>query len=160
MISLSAIISDSKQCDILPRRSIERRNQNKTGRMACQLRNKLLPPCQIVWYSGRILPEYEKQILSQGYQMTDKDNWLISANKLFWNKRISIALSYIPPISAGIRHNQQRMLETSLYQENTSRHLKSYNNMLLVKSVCASTRVTVNPWNETLSLKMKGRRKR
>lgn len=75
----------------------------------------------------------KKQILSQGYQMTDKDNWLISANKLFWNKRISVALSYIPPISAGIRHNQQRMLETSLYQENTSRHLKSYNNMFLVK---------------------------
>lgn len=75
----------------------------------------------------------KKQILSQGYQMTDKDNWLISANKSLWNKRIYVELSYIPPIPTGIRYNQLRVLETSLYKENTSRYLKSYNNMFLIK---------------------------
>lgn len=75
----------------------------------------------------------KKQILSQGYQMTDKDNWLISVNKLLWDKRISVELSYIPPIPIGIRYNQLRVLETSLYKENTSRCLKSYNNMFLIK---------------------------
>lgn len=75
----------------------------------------------------------KKQMLSQGYQMVDKDNWLISVNKSFWDKRLSLVLSYIPPISAGIRRNQLRVLDTSLYKENTCRHLESYNNMFLLK---------------------------
>lgn len=75
----------------------------------------------------------KKHIVSQGYQMFDKDNWLITANKELWNKRISVSLSYIPPISLGVRYNQLRVLETSLYKEITNLYLKSYNNMLMLK---------------------------
>lgn len=75
----------------------------------------------------------KKQTLSHGYQMNDKDNWLVSIHKDFFRKRLSVALSYTPPISWGIRQNQLRMLETSLYKENTIHYLKSYNNMLLLK---------------------------
>ncbi len=75
----------------------------------------------------------KKQVLYQGYQMFDKDNWIITANKEFWNKRISVNLSYIPPVSLGIRYDQSRVLETSLYQEKLDINLKSYNNMILLK---------------------------
>ena len=72
-------------------------------------------------------------ILSQGYMMSGKDNWLITANKDFWKNRISVMLSYIPPVSLGVRYNRTRILETSFYEEKTNHNLESYNNMLLLK---------------------------
>lgn len=75
----------------------------------------------------------KKQVLIQGYQMFDKDYWLISANKTFWNNRISATLSYIPPVSWGIRKYQSRELNTSFYKEKTNLYIKPYNNILLLK---------------------------
>lgn len=75
----------------------------------------------------------KKQVLSQGYRMIDKDNWLIGVNKEFLGKRISLALNYIPPVSLGVRSEQLKVLSSSFYNERTSFNLKPYNQMLLLK---------------------------
>lgn len=75
----------------------------------------------------------KEQVLSQGYRMVDKDNWLIGVSKELWEKRISLILNYVPPISLGVRFEQLKVLGNSLYNERTSLNLKPYNNMLLLK---------------------------
>ncbi len=75
----------------------------------------------------------KKNIIIQGYQMFDKDNWVISANKALFNNRMFVTLSYIPPITWGIRDHQSRELEASFYKEKTNLYLKPYHNMLLLK---------------------------
>jgi hypothetical protein len=75
----------------------------------------------------------KKNILWQGYQMSDKDYWCITARKELWRNRISVAMSYIPPLALGVRYNQQKEMNTPIYQERTSQNLASYNQMLLLK---------------------------
>ncbi len=74
-----------------------------------------------------------KQVVSQGYQMVDKDNWLLTVSKAFCRKRLHITLSYVPPLAWGVRYDQVRALETSLYNERTVLDLKPYNHLLLLK---------------------------
>jgi len=75
----------------------------------------------------------KKNILLQGYQMSDKDYWCISARKELWHNRISIMLSYIPPIEFGVRYDRLKEIDTPLYKEKTILNLESYNQMLLLK---------------------------
>ena len=75
----------------------------------------------------------KSNILWQGYQMSDKDYWCVTARKELWHNRISVMLSYIPPISFGIRYDRTKKMDTPLYKENTTVNLKSYNQMLLLK---------------------------
>ena len=75
----------------------------------------------------------KKNILWQGYQMSDKDYWCISARKELWHNRISIVLSYIPPITFGVRYDSMKEIDMPLYKEKTTLNLESYNQMLLLK---------------------------
>ncbi|MDR1436733.1 MAG: outer membrane beta-barrel protein [Candidatus Symbiothrix sp.] len=75
----------------------------------------------------------KKNILWQGYQMSDKDNWLITASREFWNKQLSIRLSYLPPVSWGIRNEQRKEMDTSLYREKTVLNLRAYNHILFLR---------------------------
>jgi hypothetical protein len=75
----------------------------------------------------------KKNILWQGYKMSDKDYWCISARKELWQNRISVMLSYIPPVPFGVRYNHIKEMDTPDYKEKTTLNLKSYNQMLLLK---------------------------
>lgn len=75
----------------------------------------------------------EKNILLGGYQMVNMDNWVFSLNKQFWDKKLSVSFSYIPPIGLGIRHEQTKEIETSNFYEKTSLNLKTYDQMLFLR---------------------------
>jgi len=77
--------------------------------------------------------EMDKHVLLQGYQMINMDKWALSVNKLCWDNRLSIALSYIPPISWGVRYNQLKKIDTPNYVERTNLNLKTYNNMIFIR---------------------------
>ena len=76
--------------------------------------------------------DMRKNILWQGYQMSDRDYWCISARKELWNNRIAVMLSYIPPIALGVRYDRLKEMDTSLYKEKTAMNLESCNQMLLL----------------------------
>jgi hypothetical protein len=42
-------------------------------------------------------------------------------------------LSYIPPISFGVRYERLKKINTPIYNEYTTHNFKSYNQMLLLK---------------------------
>jgi hypothetical protein len=73
-----------------------------------------------------------KHVLWQGYQMSDKDCWRVSIQKELWRKRISVMLSYIPPVPFGVRRDRTKEMDTPLYREKTTLNLSSYNRMLLL----------------------------
>lgn len=75
----------------------------------------------------------EKNILLGGYQMVNMDNWVFSLNKRFWDKKLSVSFSYIPPIGLGVRHEQTKEIETSDFYEKTSLNLKAYDHMLFLR---------------------------
>jgi len=74
-----------------------------------------------------------KDILWQGYQMSDKDYWNVTVRKEFWHNRLSFLLSYIPPVGLGVRYNKVKEMNTTFYKEKTVQNLASYNQMLLLK---------------------------
>jgi hypothetical protein len=74
-----------------------------------------------------------KNILWQGYQMADKDYWCVSLRKEWWQNRISTTLSYIPPVTFGVRYARTNKIEAPQYKEKTAMHLESYNQMLMLK---------------------------
>lgn len=74
-----------------------------------------------------------KNILWQGYQMQNRDYWCVSVRKELWRNRISIMLSYIPPVTLGIRGEQMKVVETPLYREKTITDMASQKQMLLLK---------------------------
>ena len=74
-----------------------------------------------------------KNILWQGYQMTDKDYWAVSLRKEWWKNRISTTLTYIPPITLGVRYDRINEIDAPQYKEKTVMHLESFNQMLLLK---------------------------
>jgi hypothetical protein len=75
----------------------------------------------------------KKHVLWQGYQMLDRDSWLLEANKIFPRTGLSVSLSYIPPLSYGIRKEQLKQMDTPLYRETTRIDLGAYYNVLLLK---------------------------
>jgi hypothetical protein len=75
----------------------------------------------------------KKNVLWQGYQMADKDYWCVSLRKEFWQNRISATLSYIPPVTFGVRYDRANEIEASSYKEKTTIYLESFNQMLLLK---------------------------
>ena len=81
----------------------------------------------------------------QGYQMSEKDYWCLTARKELWNNRISLALSYIPPLDFGVRHDRLNEMNTPLYTEKTAMNLRSYNQMLLLKVSIRFERGGVKP---------------
>jgi len=74
-----------------------------------------------------------KNILWQGYQMEDKDYWCISLRKEWWQNRLSTTLSYIPPVTFGVRYDRINEIDAPQYKEKTVMHLESFNQMLLLK---------------------------
>jgi hypothetical protein len=101
----------------------------------------------------------QKQILWQGYQMTGKDNWLITASKEFWNKRLSIRISYLPPVSWGIRYNQWKEVDTSLYKEKTCLNLEPYNHMFFVRINFRFDRESIKPSERYIPVEKEEREK-
>ncbi|MDR0748723.1 MAG: outer membrane beta-barrel protein [Tannerellaceae bacterium] len=77
--------------------------------------------------------DMKKNILWQGYQMSGRDYWRLSVQKELWRERISLMLSYIPPVAFGVRYNRVKEMDTPLYGEKTILRLDSYNQMLLLK---------------------------
>jgi hypothetical protein len=75
----------------------------------------------------------KKNILWQGYQMADKDYWCVTLRKEWWHNRISTTLSYIPPVTFGVRYDRINEIEAPQYQEKTAMRLESYNQMLMLK---------------------------
>jgi hypothetical protein len=76
----------------------------------------------------------KKHLLWQGYQMLDKDNWLLEVNKLFPRTGLSLTLSWIPPLSFGIRDGQAKRIDTPVYREDTHIRLDAFRNLLLLKA--------------------------
>jgi hypothetical protein len=74
-----------------------------------------------------------KNLLWQGYQMSDKDYWCLSAQKKLWQGRVFATLSYIPPLAAGVRYARVKEINAPSYKEKSVTHLETYNQMLLLK---------------------------
>jgi hypothetical protein len=74
-----------------------------------------------------------KNILWQAYQMQNRDYWCISVQKELWHNRVSVMLSYIPPVSLGIRYDRIKATETTTYQEKAVVDMASQKQMLLLK---------------------------
>jgi len=75
----------------------------------------------------------KKKALWQGYQMFDKDYWHLTARKEFLHNRLSVLLSYIPPVRLGVRYDRVKEMNTPFYKEKTVKNLESHNQMLLLK---------------------------
>jgi hypothetical protein len=75
----------------------------------------------------------KKHVLWQGYQMLDRDSYLLELNKIFPRTGLSVTLSYIPPLSYGIRKEQIKQMDTPLYSETTRIHFGAYYNMMMLK---------------------------
>lgn len=75
----------------------------------------------------------EKSILLQGYQMVNMDNWVLSLSKEYWDKKLSVSFSYIPPIGWGVRHDQVKEIKAPDYHEKANLNLRTYNNMLFLR---------------------------
>jgi hypothetical protein len=75
-----------------------------------------------------------KTILWQGYQMSEKDYWCVTVKKEFWDNRLSVVLSYMPPVRLGVRYDIVKEMNTSFYKEKTVQNLETYNQMLLIKA--------------------------
>ncbi|MDR1097525.1 MAG: TonB-dependent receptor family protein [Tannerella sp.] len=89
--------------------------------------------------------DMKKNILWQGYQMSGRDYWRISVRKELWRERISVMLSYIPPVTFGVRNSRTKEMDTPLYGEKTTLRLDSYNQMLLLKISIRLERGGVKP---------------
>ena len=86
-----------------------------------------------------------KNILWQGYHMSDRDYWRLTARKELWDNRISVQLSYIPPIAFGVRYDGVKEVNTPLYKEKSTLNLESYNQMLLLKISVRFERGSIKP---------------
>lgn len=75
----------------------------------------------------------KKNILRQGYRMSDRDYWRVSAQKELWHNRISVSLSWIPPLAPGVRYDRTKEMDTPLYSEKTTLNLDTYRQMLILK---------------------------
>lgn len=75
----------------------------------------------------------EKSILLQGYRMVNMDNWVFSLSKQCWDKKLSVSLSYIPPVAWGIQYDQRKEIRTPDYRESSCLDLRTYRNMLFLR---------------------------
>jgi hypothetical protein len=103
--------------------------------------------------------DMKKNILWQGYQMSGRDYWRISVQKELWRERISVRLSYIPPVASGVRYDRMKEMNTPLYGEKTTLRLDSYNQMLLLKISIRLERGGVKPAGKP-SIKGNGEREK
>lgn len=83
---------------------------------------------QLGYYHG-----LHKNILWQGYEMSGMDNWTFSLNKQLLDDKLFVELSYILPISLGVKYDQKREIKTQYYTEKNNLDLKAYKNMLFFK---------------------------
>jgi hypothetical protein len=74
-----------------------------------------------------------KKILWQGYEMDQRDYYCVSVRKALWNNRLSVMLSYIPPLGWGIRGEQIKEVETPLYGEKSITDMTTQKQMLLLR---------------------------
>jgi hypothetical protein len=81
--------------------------------------------------------EYSRQMqkipLLQGYQHYGQDLWLISLQKSFLNKSLSVSLNYIPPFHFGVRANQNSQITTSFLTLYDNLKLRTYDNLLMIR---------------------------
>ncbi len=76
----------------------------------------------------------DKNILWQGYQMSNMDKWEVTVRKFLWNRQWSLMLSYILPVDWGVRYRQLKIMDNPrLLQENYT-DLKTYRNTLFLKA--------------------------
>lgn len=75
----------------------------------------------------------EKSIMLHGYRMINMDNYVFSVQKQYWNKKLSIMLTYIPPISWGIKNHQITEIETPDYRERRDINNGTYKNMIFLR---------------------------
>ena len=87
----------------------------------------------------------KKNILWQGYHMSDRDYWCVTARKELWDNRISVQLSYIPPLAFGVRYDRVKEVNTPQYKEKSTLNLESYNQMLLLKISIRFERGSIKP---------------
>jgi len=90
-------------------------------------------------------------MLLQGYHTTDRDYWCVSAHKELWSNRLSVMLSYIPPVAFGVRYDRIKEMDTALYREKTVVNLESYNQMLLLKVSLRLDRGSIKPAESRIS---------
>lgn len=76
-----------------------------------------------------------KDVTLQGGYSFNSDYWLISFNKQFWDRKASIRLSYVPPLSWGIRKKQSKQVKTPDYKEHYTFDLTPHQNTLHVHFV-------------------------
>jgi hypothetical protein len=86
-----------------------------------------------------------KSILRQGFQMQNRDYWCVSLQKELWHNRISAALTYIPPLSLGVRYDRAKQMETPIYCEKTVTDMSSQKQMLVLKVNIRFERGSVKP---------------
>jgi hypothetical protein len=89
--------------------------------------------------------DMKKNILWQGFQMSGRDDWRVSVRKELWRERLSVMLSYRPPVALGVRYGRVKEMDTPLYGEQTTVRLDSYNQMLLLKISIRLERGSVKP---------------
>ena len=95
-----------------------------------------------------------KNLLWQGYQMSDKDYWCVTAQKKLWQNRASITLSYIPPIAFGVRYDRVKEINSPLYKEKSVTNLETYNRMLLLKVSLRFGRGNTKPTESKIDRRM------
>ncbi|MDR1937101.1 MAG: outer membrane beta-barrel protein [Tannerellaceae bacterium] len=76
----------------------------------------------------------KKQLLLYGYRMQGRDNWLVSITKNIFKERLSISLSYIPPLPWGVRDKSVKEVNTPIYKERTVLNMNTYNHMLFIRA--------------------------
>ena len=87
------------------------------------------------WSSAASVGYYrsiDKGALLQGYQMVNMDSWMLSVQKQFWKQRVSLMVSYFPPIHWGVRNELKKEIQTPFYTEKLSQSLMPYRNLLMV----------------------------
>ncbi|MDR1919463.1 MAG: outer membrane beta-barrel protein [Tannerellaceae bacterium] len=76
----------------------------------------------------------KKQLLLYGYKMQGRDNWLISITKNIWKEKLSLSLSYIPPLPLGVRKESVKEVHTPIYEERTVLNMNTYDHLLFIRA--------------------------
>jgi hypothetical protein len=76
----------------------------------------------------------KKQLLLYGYKMQGRDHWLISITKNVWKEKLSISLSYIPPLAWGVREESIKEVNLPIYRERTVLNMNTYNHTLFIRA--------------------------
>jgi len=88
-----------------------------------------------LWMTVRYSRNMTKEPQLQGMSELGQDLWQASLQKGFWNNRLYVSLSYIPPFKLGIRDEQRKLVKTDFYSENRRLNLHTYDNMLMIRAI-------------------------